>query len=104
MAGLLRRPTTESLSGQWATTSLREAVPGARRWGLRPLQLFASLQFRVAMLRSVEAMIEQKHLTTYLELFCHRRDLYARQTRRGAYFLTRSPVSEQVVADPCEAA
>lgn len=44
-------------------------------------------------------MIEQRHLATYLELFCPRRDLYARQTKRGSYFLTRSQVTQEVVAN-----
>jgi hypothetical protein len=43
-------------------------------------------------------MMEQQHLQTYLELFCHRRDLYALQTKRGSYFLTRSEVTQQVAA------
>src|SRR5438067_501376 len=40
---------------------------------------------------------DREHIQTYLDLFVHRRDLYAQQTRTGAYFLKPFPVSPDVV-------
>ncbi len=40
---------------------------------------------------------EQQHLHTYLDLFVHRRDLYAQQTCAGAYFLRSNQVTDDVV-------
>jgi len=42
-------------------------------------------------------LIERKHIDTYQELFCHRRDPYAQQRRGGAYFLKRAPVTDHVI-------
>jgi hypothetical protein len=41
--------------------------------------------------------IEQHHLDTYRELFIHRQDVFAQQTPKGAYFLKRSPISDDVI-------
>jgi hypothetical protein len=41
--------------------------------------------------------IEQRHITTYEDLFVHRRDIYARQRENGSYFLRLSPVTPEVV-------
>jgi hypothetical protein len=41
--------------------------------------------------------IEQQHLRTYRELFIHRQDVFAQQTPKGAYFLKRSPISDDVI-------
>jgi hypothetical protein len=41
-------------------------------------------------------MLEQRFLDTYLDLFVHRRDVYAQQTRTGSYFLKTSPVTAAV--------
>lgn len=43
-------------------------------------------------------MLEQHHLETYLNLFVHRRDIYAQQTRAGAYFLKNTAVTPRVVS------
>lgn len=42
-------------------------------------------------------MTERDYIQTYLELFCHRRDVYAQQTNKGAYFPRRQPVTNQVI-------
>jgi hypothetical protein len=41
--------------------------------------------------------IEQQHLNTYRDLFVHRQDLFAQQTPKGAYFLKRSPITDDVI-------
>jgi hypothetical protein len=41
--------------------------------------------------------LEHRHLETYQELFCHRRDLYALQRPNGAYFLKQAPLTPDVV-------
>jgi hypothetical protein len=41
--------------------------------------------------------IERRHSDTYQELFVHRRDIYAQQTKAGAYFRKSAPVIEHVV-------
>src|SRR4051812_45339907 len=41
--------------------------------------------------------IEQPSTATYKELFTHRRDVHARQTKTGSYFLVRSPVTDAVI-------
>src|SRR4051794_3917184 len=41
--------------------------------------------------------LEQRHLQIYQDLFVHRQDVYAQQTRQGAYFLKHSFVSERVI-------
>ena len=41
--------------------------------------------------------LEHRHLATYQELFCHRRDLYALQRSNGAYFLKQAPLSPDVI-------
>src|SRR5579862_3970689 len=43
--------------------------------------------------------IEQRHVTAYRDLFIHRHDVFAQQTKDGAYFLTRQPVTDDVVRD-----
>src|SRR6266516_1729550 len=40
---------------------------------------------------------DRERIDTYLDLFVHRRDLYAQQTNTGAYFLKRSPVTPEVI-------
>lgn len=44
-----------------------------------------------------ETRIADTPLETYLELFCHRRDVFAQQTRSGSYFLRHEPVTTDVV-------
>jgi hypothetical protein len=46
--------------------------------------------------------IEQQHLQTYRDLFIHREDVYARQSPKGAYFLKREPVSDDVIRSHLE--
>jgi hypothetical protein len=41
--------------------------------------------------------VERRHLDTYLELFCHRRDIFAQQTAAGGYVLRRAAVDEALV-------
>lgn len=41
--------------------------------------------------------MEREHIQTYVDLFCHRRDLYAQQRDNGAYFLKRQRVDEAVI-------
>src|SRR5215213_2341863 len=41
--------------------------------------------------------LEHRHLATYQELFCHRRDLYALQRPNGAYFLKSAPLTPDVI-------
>src|SRR5215210_447324 len=41
--------------------------------------------------------LEHRHLETYQELFCHRRDLYALQRSNGAYFLKFAPLTPEVI-------
>src|SRR5215212_11050895 len=41
--------------------------------------------------------LEHRHLETYQELFCHRRDLYALQRSNGAYFLKQAPLTSDVL-------
>jgi hypothetical protein len=41
--------------------------------------------------------IEQQHLDTYRNPFIHRQDVFAQQTPKGAYFLTRSPITDDVI-------
>ena len=38
-------------------------------------------------------LVEQQHLEQYVELFCHRRDVYAVQKTDGSYFLVRQPIT-----------
>lgn len=40
---------------------------------------------------------EQRGLDIYRDLFCHRRDLYALQTKTGAYFLRRNEIDDAVI-------
>lgn len=42
---------------------------------------------------------EQRPVEAYTSLFCHRRDIYAEQTKDGSYFVHRSPVTERVIVD-----
>jgi len=41
--------------------------------------------------------LEHRHLQTYHDRFCHRRDLYALQRPNGAYFLKRAPLTHEVI-------
>ncbi len=41
--------------------------------------------------------LEHRHVVTYQELFCHRRDLYALQRPSGAYFLKQAPLTPDVI-------
>lgn len=43
--------------------------------------------------------IEHRPIEIYQALFCHRKDLYAEQTKTGAYFIHRSPITDRVVVD-----
>jgi hypothetical protein len=40
---------------------------------------------------------EQRQCERYAELFVHRRDVFARQTPRGSYFLTRSSITPDII-------
>lgn len=40
---------------------------------------------------------ENPQLQLYQDLFVHRRDVHAQQTKTGSYFLTRSPVTDTVI-------
>jgi hypothetical protein len=42
---------------------------------------------------------EQRPIEIYKQLFCHRRDLYAEQTKGGSYFVHRSPITDRVIVD-----
>lgn len=41
--------------------------------------------------------MQEKYLHQYVELFCHRRDIHARQQPDGRYFLIREPISLDLV-------
>src|SRR5438128_3624142 len=41
--------------------------------------------------------LEQRHLTTYQDLFVSRPDIHARQQADGSYFLKREPITDQLL-------
>src|SRR3954451_8219759 len=41
--------------------------------------------------------LEQRHLTTYQDLFVSRSDIHARQQTDGSYFLKREPITDQLL-------
>src|SRR4051812_29686635 len=41
--------------------------------------------------------LEQRHLTTYQDLFVNRDDIHARQQVDGSYFLKREPITDQLL-------
>ncbi len=43
--------------------------------------------------------LERRHLRLYADSFIHRRDVFAQQTPRSAYFVRRSPVDDGVIRD-----
>src|SRR3954452_22568228 len=42
-------------------------------------------------------MLEQRHLTTYQDVFVTRADIHARQQADGSYFLKREPITDQLL-------
>ena len=47
-------------------------------------------------------LVEQQHLEQYVELFCHRRDVYAVQKTDGSYFLVRQPITVDLLRQHLE--
>lgn len=46
--------------------------------------------------------VSERHLRRYVELFCHRRDIYAVQRQDGSYFLAHEPITAELLGQHLE--